>query len=185
MTCNLDIQKELGRQRKCLRRWHRVCWYLSRVSRIPGVALSRRDGTGAQWGRATGASPRGPFVFRATQLSAVNSFPPSPDARVAGPQSTIWTPLTEEGLRGKKLASRFLADAIMDIATQRARASARATLRVRRPVRDAALLASYLDLSEPIEQLTHAGQAIVISRHPLRVKLAVAVGDEYTYSLLP
>src|SRR5207244_10589671 len=43
-------------------------------------------GQGLKWGRAIGASPRGPFVFRATQLSAVNSFPPSPDARVAGPQ---------------------------------------------------------------------------------------------------
>ena len=102
-----------------------------------------------------------------------------------GLNQTIWTPLTEEGLRGKKLASRLMADAIMDIATQRARASTRATLRIRRPVRNPTLLARYLDLPEPIEQLTRAGQAIVISRHPLRVKLAVAVGDKYAHALLP
>ena len=124
------------------------------------------------------------FVPLSYQPSTI-SFPPSPDARVAGPQSTIWTPLTEEGLRGKKLASRFLADAIMDIATQRARASAQATLRIRRPVRNPTLLARHLDLAEPIEQLTRAGQAVVISRHPLRVKLAVAVGDKYAHALLP
>src|SRR3989442_12519010 len=120
----------------------------------PGWPFPAATGQGLKWGRATGASPRGPFVFRATQLSAVNSFPPSPDARVAGPQSTIWTPLTEEGLRGKKLASRFLADAIMDIDTKRARDSAQETLRIRRTERNPTFLSRTLAMAEQIGHIT-------------------------------
>src|SRR3989442_6727734 len=123
---------------------------------FPGWPFPAATGQGLKWGRATGASPRGPFVFRATQLSAVNSFPSSPDARVAGPQSTIWTPLTEEGLRGKKLAPGLLPDVISDIPKQRAQASPRAQLRVARPLRAAARLASNLDLAGQTRELTVA-----------------------------
>src|SRR5713226_4093564 len=54
-----------------------------------------------------------------------------------------------------------------------------------RPLGDAALLTGQLNLPQPLEHFTDAGQAALFPRHPLRIELAVAVGDEYAEPLLP